>query len=347
MPRSEAGRSGHRGRSVLRVLGAVLAAAMGIVAIWLIVTADTTKRTQIGALLGFWSLLIAAYPVLGARHSRTETGQERGETGQELDLRSSGRLERAEDAAERLEYERRLQLMVRHEIQSALGSELADLRSEVSALRSEILEKVGGQIRLERIETTRMVGSNIEALKREVRQLKVANQQDDLFALDSTTTFVSSIDDAAGADTAYLGATEPVPPVPPVPLVPLVPPVPRVQPAPAVEPQLPPLTPLQPAPVPREVKSVEDPFASMPRIRPFTDFPLDEEDEPISAPGDDYAGRRRQNGETSAPFSPAGRHAGGEADWATASPTGGRRRRESNDEDDVLAQILEREGIGR
>jgi hypothetical protein len=312
---------------------------MGIVAIWLIVTADTAKGTQIGALLGFWSLLIAAYPVFGARHPGTETGQERGEAGHELDLRSSGRLERAEDAAERLEYERRLQLMVRHEIQSALGSELADLRSEVSALRNEILEKVGGQIRLERIETTRMVGSNIEALKREVRQLKVANQHDDLFALDSTTTFVSSIDDATGADTtdtAYIAATEPVPPVP---LVPLMPPV---QPAPAAEPQQP-LTPLQPAPVSREVQSAEDPFASMPRIRPFTDFPLDEQDEPISAPEDDYAGRRRQNGETTASFSPAGRHAGGEADWATASPNGGRRRRESSDEEDVLAKILERE----
>jgi hypothetical protein len=297
---------------------------MGIVAIWLIVTADTAKGTQIGALLGFWSLLIAAYPVFGARHPGTETGQERGEAGHELDLRSSGRLERAEDAAERLEYERRLQLMVRHEIQSALGSELADLRSEVSALRNEILEKVGGQIRLERIETTRMVGSNIEALKREVRQLKVANQQDDLFALDSTTTFVSSIDDATGADTtdtAYIAATEPVPPVPLIPLMPLV----------------------QPAPVSREVQSAEDPFASMPRIRPFTDFPLDEQDEPISAPEDDYAGKRRQNGETTASFSPAGRHAGGEADWATASPNGGRRRRESSDEDDVLAKILERE----
>jgi hypothetical protein len=356
MPRSEAGRSGHRRRSVLRVLGAVLAAAMGIVAIWLIVTADTTKRTQIGALLGFWALLIAVYPVLGARHPRAETGQE-------LDLRSSGRLERAEDAAERVEYERRLQLMVRHEIQSALGSELADLRSEVSALRSEILEKVGGQIRLERIETTRMVGSNIEALKREVRQLKVANQHDDLFALDSTTTFVSSMDDAAGAETAYIAATEPVPPVPLVPRVPPVRPAqvadplpPRplesapaaeplapVQPAPAVE-SLPPLTSLQPAPVPREVKSAEDPFASMPRIKPFTDFPLDEQDEPIAAPEDDYAGRRRQNGETAVSFSPSGRHAGGEADWATATPNGGRRRRESSDEDDVLAKILEREG---
>jgi hypothetical protein len=82
----------------------------------------------------------------------------------------------------------------------------------------------------------------------------------------------------------------------------------------------------------------------MPRIKPFTDFPLDEQDEPIAAPEDDYAGRRRQNGETAVSFSPAGRHAGGEADWATATPNGGRRRRESSDEDDVLAKILEREG---
>ncbi|MDP9093209.1 MAG: hypothetical protein M3N95_09795, partial [Actinomycetota bacterium] len=203
MPRSEAGRSGYRRRRVLLMLGTILAAALGVVAIWLIVTAGTTKRAQVGALLGFWALLLAAYPMLGARRPRAEAGRE-------LDLRSPGRVERAEDAAERLEYERRLQLMVRHEIQTALGSELADLQAEVAALRSEILEKVGGQIRLERIETTRMVGSDIEALKREVRQLKVGKQPDELFALDSATTFMSSIEDTVRADADPPAATDAV-----------------------------------------------------------------------------------------------------------------------------------------
>ena len=48
------------------------------------------------------------------------------------------------------------------------------LRAEIASLRGELLEKVGGQLRLERIETTRVIGSDLEALQHEVRQLKVA-----------------------------------------------------------------------------------------------------------------------------------------------------------------------------
>src|SRR5206468_10623909 len=110
---------------------------------------------------------------------------------------------RVEDAAQRMDYERRLQMMVRHEIQQALGSELTNLRSEVAALRSEILEKVGGQIRLERIETTRMIGSDMEALQHEVRQAKVPNRPDDFarFAADAGE-LVQSMDDAVARQLA-------------------------------------------------------------------------------------------------------------------------------------------------
>ena len=50
-----------------------------------------------------------------------------------------------------------------------VAGELAELRAEVAALRNELLEKVGGQLRLERIETTRLIGSDLEALQHEVR----------------------------------------------------------------------------------------------------------------------------------------------------------------------------------
>ncbi|HEV7192718.1 MAG TPA: DUF6779 domain-containing protein, partial [Jatrophihabitantaceae bacterium] len=185
---------------VLRVVLTVLAVALGTVAVWLIVTSESAQRTKIGALAGFWALLIAAYPVLGMRHPQAEQA---GRAGQEVDLRPAGNLERTEDAASRLEYERRLQQMIRHEIHTALGSELASLRSEVAALRSEILEKVGGQIRLERIETTRMIGSDIEALQHEVRQLKVANHPDGMggFTVDATE-LVQSMDDAVARQLA-------------------------------------------------------------------------------------------------------------------------------------------------
>jgi hypothetical protein len=349
MRRQEGGTLDRRTRQrALRVIGMVLAVALGIVAVWLIVTSNNVQRTKIGALAGFWALLFAAYPVLGMRHPQVI------EVGSELDIRPSGRLERTEDAAERLEYERRLQLMVRHEIQTALGSEIASLRSEVAALRSEILEKVGGQIRLERIETTRMIGSDIEALQHEVRQLKVANNAGDLteFAVDAT--LAQSMDDAVtrqlaaaeaehaarlqhvAAQVADLAAAQPV-------FAEVV----EDEPAPAAaqEPEPEP-EPAAPAPVaaPAAKPVAEpsgDPFEAMPRISPFTDFDLDNREEHGSDPA--YAGRRRRNGETPVPV-PGGRHAGEESDWASARPGGGRRHREEDGED-ILARILQREGL--
>ncbi|HLY34844.1 MAG TPA: hypothetical protein VKQ07_09955, partial [Jatrophihabitantaceae bacterium] len=75
-----------------------------------------------------------------------------------------------------------------------------------------------------------------------------------------------------------------------------------------------------------------DPFASLPRIRPFTEFEL----EPIEA--------------ASSQMSPAaGRHTTGGAAGAAdaAQRPGGRRRREDADGDDVLSRILERERQAR
>jgi hypothetical protein len=158
----------RRPSGVSRIVLSLLATGLGVAAVWLIVTADSTKMTKVGALLGFWALLIAAYPLLGARTPDPVSGTE-------LDLRPSGGLERTEDAAARLEYERQLHQMIREEVRS-LGAEVVGLRAEVSALRTAILEQVGGQIRLERIETTRMIGSDLEALQHEVRQLNVARQ---------------------------------------------------------------------------------------------------------------------------------------------------------------------------
>ena len=328
--RGDEGRTNHQ--RALRIVLTVLAVGLGTVAVWLIVTSDNAQRTKIGALAGFWALLIAAYPVLGIRHPQPAV------TGQELDIRAAGHLDRTEDAAQRLEYERRLQMMVRHEIQQALGSELSSLRSEVAALRSEILEKVGGQIRLERIETTRMIGSDIEALQHEVRQLKVGTRGDDVsgvgrFAVEAGD-LVQSVDDAvarqlAAAEAEHAARLQHIA----AQVAEVASPVehqsdPEPTPPQQAEPE--------PAPPAAEPPS-DDPFAAMPRLGPFDDVEVASSDDEAG-----YAGRRRRPGD--APVLPGGRHAGGEADWATARPGGGRRHRDDTGQD-ILAEILRREGL--
>jgi len=341
MTGSPDGESGRRDRlhAVLRGCAMAVAVVLGAGAVWLIVTADTQKGTRIGALVGFWALLLAAFALVGTRHPHRSAA----ETGQELNLRARGGISRVDDVGMGREYERRLEEMLRREIQAAVGFELAALRADVSALRSELVEKVGGQLRLERIETTRVIGSDIEALQHEVRQLMVARQSPELGSFSLGTTRTSLVPPPMPEPMAPEPlAPEPLAPEPlaPEPLAPE--PLAPVPPSPVLpSPVLP--SPVLPSPVlPSPVSAAGgDPFASLPRLHPFTDFEL----APIqSAPDEDaYAGRRRHgttDTDTDTDKPSTARH----ASVATAG-RGGRRRRSSDTDDDVLARILLREGV--
>ena len=100
---------------------------------------------------------------------------------QEIELRQFGELQLARDAAARRESEQELELSLRREVERVLADQLASLREEVAALRAEVVDKLGGQLRLERIETTRVIGSDLEALQHEIRRL-AAVRQDSLAA---------------------------------------------------------------------------------------------------------------------------------------------------------------------
>jgi hypothetical protein len=369
MPRPEDGGPGGRRqlRSVLRGACFTAAAVLGVLAIWLVVTGTTQKSTTVGALLGFWAVLMAAFPVFG---SRQPTARDLAEP---LDARPATGLERMSDAADRREYEYRLQQMLRLEIQAALGPELTSLRTDIAALRSELVEKVGGQLRLERIETTRVIGSDIEALQHEVRQLKDGRQLGS-FSVGTTTSYVQSSDERRVAGPAPMWAAEVVDefvhePPPPVPVAALqaphvtpqppaaaptivIPPVVAAEPVPA-EPFVPgPFVPEPPvtkpperAPAPEPVRSA-DPFADLPRLRPFTEFELDPiGDVPEPA---NYTGRGRRDSVDQAPDASPGRHSGSDEPIRPTRGGGGRRRHQAADDgDDVLARILAREGTGR
>src|SRR6185437_7047988 len=133
-----------RKASALRGLGFALAVVLGAVAIWLIVTSTSQKRIEIGVLAGLWGLLLGAFAVFGSRHPQPAAAA--GVSGQEVALRGTSDLERADDAAARRHFEARLEHMLRREIQTSMAREVSALREEVSSLRTELLDKVGGQL---------------------------------------------------------------------------------------------------------------------------------------------------------------------------------------------------------
>lgn len=369
-----------RAAVVLRGAGFALAVALGAVAVWLIVTSTTQKRLELGVLAGLWGLLLGAFCAFGTRRGQRDELSTAG-SGQELALRDMGYMERADESAARRHFEARLEQMLRQEIQTTLGREIASLREEVASLRNDLLEKVGGQLRLERIETTRVIGSDIEALQREIDQLKHGGPVMD--AAGPVTRTIPRIIDAAGPAQVYRPApvsqSDPAPqrapaeparvyrPAPVQPAAQQVEQPPAVQQPPAVE-QPPAAAERSPAaeqppaeqpPADEQPPAAEQPepqqqsaanggdfFAELPRLRPFTDFELDPI--PSSSAGSDGPA---EPGEDEPPMltprrpesgrAATGRH--GRSDDADRHSGGGRRRRAADDDDNVLARILARE----
>jgi hypothetical protein len=186
-----------------RMAAITVSAGLGAAAVFLVVFGSSQRQLQLGVLLGLWGALIAASLRLGARHAQPDPAaaeeldgararatelheaqlkvaalqQEQLEAArqayfsQEIELRQFGELQLARDAAARRESELNLELSLRRELERVMASELGSLREEVAALRAEVMDKLGGQLRLERVETTRVIGSDLGALQHEIRRL--------------------------------------------------------------------------------------------------------------------------------------------------------------------------------
>jgi hypothetical protein len=301
---------------VLRNVGFSLAVALGGVGIWLIVTGgNSTQRIEIGVLTGLWGLLIGA--ICGRRLVSADPSVPRAPapTSTELAVRTDTAVERAQSAAEQRAFEAGLEEMLRRELANAVDHavtrEINELRAEIAHLRQELLDKVGGELRLERIETTRLIGSDLEAMRAEVRRLQLANEQ------------------------VVDGHAEPAPG--PSPAAQITAPIA----GPIVEPVVEPVTVPQPSAAQRP-----DPFASLPRLTPLADLGLDEPEPPPAPPTPseaDYAGRRR------AAEAAAGHLAPDDAGHDGEPSLRRHRHRRADDPQgqELLARLLSREGVER
>jgi len=196
-------------RGGLRIAAVAASAVLGAAALCLVVFGTSQKQLQLGVLFGLWSTLIAACVIFGFTRGEPEetpeaelaeiqsraaelheaqlkvvAGQQeqleaarQAYYSQEIELRQFGELQFAREAAARRESELKLEITLRREVERVLSEQLASLREEVAALRAEVVDKLGGQLRLERIETTRVIGSDLEALQHEIRRLAAVNQQ--------------------------------------------------------------------------------------------------------------------------------------------------------------------------
>ena len=330
-----------------------------------------------------------------------DEGLDAAQPGTAVEVRpGSTPLERAEAAAERRAFQAGLEQLLHREIRSAVSLEVGELRSEIAALRSELLEKVGGQIRLERIETTRVIGSDLEALQQEVRQLKTlprsgrartARRPSIVTMAVSAEPPITPLAPAAATATARRPAPrradEPAAAQPGGRARPARartvrrvhcsdpavardaraadrrrsaagrgrvrrPPRPRPNRLRRPRPNRLPPRRRRPSRLPAEPFAPEDPFAGLPRIRPFTDFALDPIEPPAPEPPHRDAGPccadERQRSAVPAPAARRARtnrtplRTGASGPGGTPAGTGAPRRATPGQE--LLAKLLAREG---
>ena len=98
------------------------------------------------------------------QRAQLEAAAEQTRISQQVELRRTGEVELSREVAARREADYQLELSLRREIEQLMSDHIGALRTEVAALRAEVVDKLGGQFRLERIETTRVIGSDLEAL---------------------------------------------------------------------------------------------------------------------------------------------------------------------------------------
>lgn len=161
-------------------MGIVLTA----VALWLIVTSTTQKSLEIGVLVGIWGVVIAASCVFTNRVHAAANRPADG-TGGELALRSKNAVGLADELAERRKFQAQLEQLLRTELRNVLLTEVEGLRAEVADLRNELVDTVGGQLRLERVETTRVIGSNLESMYQQLQRLTADPHESDRHTVDA------------------------------------------------------------------------------------------------------------------------------------------------------------------
>jgi uncharacterized protein DUF6779 len=165
MPRTSS-RSGGRGG--LRTVALAVAVLVALVSTAAVVISDDPQTLRLAVVGALWAFVLAAF---AAPRRRSEDDGDR--PGTEIELRKTYEIELEREVAARREYELQLEVYLRRELERGLAEDVAALRDEVGRMRGEMMDRLDGELRMERIETTRLVGGSLRALQDEARRLGI------------------------------------------------------------------------------------------------------------------------------------------------------------------------------
>jgi len=164
------------GRGVLRALALAVAVGLAGASTAAVVLSDDPQLLRLAVVGALWSFVLAAFAA--PRRLPDGTGAEgaAGEglsAGKELELRRTYETELEREVVARREYEMQLEVYLRRELERGLQEEVQTLRDEVQQLRGDLIDRLDGELRMERIETTRLIGGSLRALQEEARRLGI------------------------------------------------------------------------------------------------------------------------------------------------------------------------------
>jgi len=165
---SDRGRNRGGLRIAVLVIGCGLAGA-ATVAVLATRDPQLLRLAVVGAL---WAFLLAALAVPRLRDSARVPADL--PAGREIELRRTYEMELEREVVARREYELQLEVYLRRQLEQSVQQDVEALREEVRRLRSEVLDRLDGELRMERIETTRLIGGGLRALQDEARRLGIS-----------------------------------------------------------------------------------------------------------------------------------------------------------------------------
>ena len=115
-----------------------------------------------------WAFVLAAFAA-----PRRRADDPPATPGSEIELRRTYEIELEREVAARREYELQLEVYLRRELERGLSEDVAALRDEIGRMRGEMMDRLDGELRMERIETTRLVGGSLRALQDQARRLGI------------------------------------------------------------------------------------------------------------------------------------------------------------------------------
>lgn len=136
-----------------------LGSGLAVASTGTLVLTDDPRVLRLAIAVALWAFVLGAMAGTRRRSPAEETS---GPTKREIELHRAYQVELDREVAARREYELRIEVEIRRELESGLHQQLDVLRHEMTELRHDVVERLAGELRLERIawhgESTRLTG---------------------------------------------------------------------------------------------------------------------------------------------------------------------------------------------